>query len=53
LRGIFAADKAEDAGGLTPARNDNAVYRKKTHKDIDYLVGYSYKADKRKDFPAV
>jgi len=31
-------DKAEDAGGLTPGKDDNAVWRNKTRKTFDDLM---------------
>ena len=38
LRGIIVPDKAEDAGGLTPGKDDNAVWRNKTRKAFDDLI---------------
>jgi len=38
LRGIIAPDKAEDAGGLMPGKDDNAVWRNKTRKVFDDLM---------------
>jgi len=38
LRGIIVPDKAEDAGGLTPGKDDNAVWRNKTRKTFDDLM---------------
>jgi len=38
LRGIIAPDKAEDAGGLTPGKDDNAVWRNNTRKAFDDLM---------------
>ena len=43
LRGCFLCSKAEDAGELTPAKDDNAAARKTDRKDwtvlklIDYI----------------
>jgi len=34
LRDYFTSRKAEDAGGLTPGKDDNAVGRKIGRKDI-------------------
>jgi len=38
LRGIIVPNKAEDAGGLTPGKDDNAVWRNKTRKAFDDLM---------------
>jgi len=38
LRGIIVPDKTEDAGGLTPGKDDNAVWRNKTRKAFDDLM---------------
>ena len=38
LRGIIVPDKAEDAGGLTPGKDDNAVWHNKTRKAFDDLM---------------
>ena len=38
LRGIIVPDKAEDAGGLSPGKDDNAVWRNKTRKAFDDLM---------------
>jgi len=38
LRGIIVPDKAEDAGGLTPGKDDNVVWRNKTRKAFDDLM---------------
>ena len=38
MRGIIVPDKAEDAGGLSPGKDDNAVWRNKTRKAFDDLM---------------
>ena len=38
MRGIIVPDKAEDAGGLTPVKDDNAVWRNKARKAFDDLM---------------
>jgi len=38
LRGIIVPDKAKDAGGLTPGKDDNAVWRNNTRKAFDDLM---------------
>jgi len=38
LRGIIVPDKAEDAGELSPGKDDNAVWRNKTRKAFDDLM---------------
>jgi len=40
LRGFFSRRKADDAGGLTPVKEDNAAARKKDRKYFAYLIGY-------------
>jgi len=42
LRGIIVPDKAEDAGGLTPGKDDNAVWRNNTRKAFDDLMEDQY-----------
>ena len=39
LRGCFSSGKAEDAGGLAPAKDDNAAWRKADRKDCLFLMG--------------
>jgi len=34
---MFSSDEAEDAGGLTPAKDDNKVWRKQTPRMIKVL----------------
>ena len=36
----FLSGKAEDAGGLTPAKDDNAAWRELCRKECLVLVGY-------------
>jgi hypothetical protein len=42
LRAEFLLGKAEDAGGLTPIKDDNAAWRKLCRKEYLLFVGYSY-----------
>jgi hypothetical protein len=42
LRDIFLRDKEEDAGGLTPGKDDDAVSRKKIRKGITVLDSLGY-----------
>ena len=34
---MFSSDETEDAGGLTPAKDDNEVWRKQTLRIIKVL----------------
>jgi len=36
--------KADDAGGLSPSKEDNAAAPEKDRKDIGTFIGYWYKA---------
>jgi hypothetical protein len=38
LRGFFVRRKADDAGGLTPTKEDNAAAGKKDRKDVSILT---------------
>jgi len=38
LRGCFSSNKADDAGGLTPVKEENAGRRKTDRKDIVFLI---------------
>lgn len=40
LRADFSSGEAEDAGGLTPAKDDNEAWRKICRKDCRILVAY-------------
>ena len=42
LRGSFSPDKAEDAGGLTPTKDDNAVWRKTGRKNCIGFMEVQY-----------
>ncbi len=42
-RGFFVRGKAEDAGGLTPTKDDNVATRKKDRPDVCPLFGFQYK----------
>ena len=42
LRAEFLPGKTEDAGGLTPAKDDNATWRELCRKEYLVFVGYSY-----------
>jgi hypothetical protein len=39
LRGFFLSDKADDEGGLTPGKEDNAVRREKDRKETMLSIG--------------
>jgi len=43
LRGYFSQYKEEDAGGLSPGKDDDAVLRKIDRKDVYGLDRDSYK----------
>jgi len=38
LRGCFSSNKADDAGGLAPVKEENADRRKIDRKDIVFLI---------------
>jgi len=38
LRGCFSSNKADDAGGLAPVKEENAGRRKTDRKDIGFLI---------------
>jgi len=38
LRGCFSSNKVDDAGGLTPVKEENAGRRKTDRKDIVFLI---------------
>jgi len=38
LRGCFSSNKADDAGGLAPVKEENADRRKTDRKDIVFLI---------------
>jgi len=40
LRGFFSNRKADDAGGLTPGKENNAAVWKKDRKVIVRLIGH-------------
>jgi len=42
LRGYFAHCEAEDAGGLTPVKDDNEARRKADRKDAAILRRFKY-----------
>jgi len=43
LRGYFVLCKAEDAGGLTPTKDDNEAGRKIDRKDGAIFLEFDYK----------
>jgi len=47
LRGFFLPDKADDAGVLSPGKEDNAVRRKKNRKDWTVFKWRDYIAKER------
>ena len=44
LRAEFLSGKAEDAGGLMPAKETEAAWRELCRKECLVLVGYSYQS---------
>ena len=44
LQGSFSPGKAEDAGGLSPAKDDNAAWRKTDRKDCIGLMEVQYQS---------
>ena len=43
LRGVFPSGKAEDAGGLSPTKDDNVAWRKNGRKECTLLTKGQYK----------
>jgi len=42
LRGFFSPSKADDAGGLTPVKEENAARRKKDRNDLLFFMSFNY-----------
>jgi len=43
LRGCFVSSEAEDAGGLTPGKDDNEAGRKADRKDVALSCEFNYR----------